>query len=537
MGMNDRYNSCIWKIDCDYIFDSLKLLCGAGDVRIERPSAYHAGGKRGHYPTGGGHFPVAANDIQQRRAGDVKSDSTFFGKHGSLGKYAAGRSWRERSMSVRFAWCVTALVFAVVLLSGETVFRLREAEQASQRHAAALAFASELRARVERELNPALYLGSGIVGYLVARHDRIDALDVERILQEVYGFGRHVRNLAIGLGYRIAYIYPLEGNEGALNQDYRENAEQWPAVKKAIESGQGVLTGPVRLMQGGTALIYRIPVRAEGRYLGLVSTVIDMRSFERAVLGDLEPGRFEFAIRGNELAGPAGGLLFGRAELFADPSSVRVEAAMPSGKWDYAVRAAGRPDKASAWGLRVAGWLLAALAAAGVHTVLRQRSELARHAGLDSLTGLPNRRLFDDRLAQAIRRKARGGAAQMAIVFLDLDGFKRINDRHGHKFGDAVLSKVAARIRDEVRIGDTVARWAGDEFAVIIDEAGEARVGQLIQRLRRRIARPFEVDGVTLGVTASIGTAFYPGEAKTAAGLLELADQRMFAEKQRAGRA
>jgi len=97
-----------------------------------------------------------------------------------------------------------------------------------------------------------------------------------------------------------------------------------------------------------------------------------------------------------------------------------------------------------------------------------------------------------------------------------------------------VLSKVAARVRDEVRIGDTVARWAGDEFAVIIEEASEVQVAQLVQRLRRRIAGSFEVDGTTLGVTASIGAAFYPAEAATAAELLELADQRMFADKENA---
>ena len=437
-------------------------------------------------------------------------------------------------MSARFAWCVTVLVFAAVMLSSETVFRLREAEEVSQQHAVALALASELRARVDREFNSVLFLGSGLVGYLVARHDRISAQDLERIMQEVYAFGRHVRNLAVAIGYRIAYVYPLAGNESILNRDYRESTDQWPGVRKAIESGKGVLAGPVQLMQGGTALVYRIPVFAEGNYLGLVSTVIDMHSFEKAVFNGFEEGRFEFAVRGDELVGPDGGLLFGRAELFSDPSCVRLEAEMPSGKWEYAVRAKDAPGRTSTWALRIAGWLFAGLAAAGVYTVLRQRSELARHAGLDSLTGLPNRRLFDDRLEQAIRRQTRSGAAQVAIIFLDLDGFKRINDRYGHRFGDGVLSKVAARIRDEVRIGDTVSRWAGDEFAVIIDEADESRVGHLILRLRHRIARPFEVDGVTLGVAASIGAAFYPGEAATAA-LLELADRRMFVDKQGAG--
>ena len=123
-----------------------------------------------------------------------------------------------------------------------------------------------------------------------------------------------------------------------------------------------------------------------------------------------------------------------------------------------------------------------------------------------------------------------------AAIFLDLDGFKMINDRYGHTFGDAVLRTVAARIRDEVRLGDPVARWAGDEFAIVIEDASEPLVAHLMERLRERIRETFGVDGITLAVRASIGTAFYPGEAATPGALLELADQRMFRDKAR-GRA
>ena len=111
---------------------------------------------------------------------------------------------------------------------------------------------------------------------------------------------------------------------------------------------------------------------------------------------------------------------------------------------------------------------------------------------------------------------------------MDLDRFKQVNDLYGHKYGDFVLRVVAGRIRSEVRLADTVARWAGDEFAVIIEEADEAYVDKLVQRLHCAIIDPFDVDGVTLSVGASIGTAYYPKEADSAAALLELADKRMF---------
>lgn len=149
---------------------------------------------------------------------------------------------------------------------------------------------------------------------------------------------------------------------------------------------------------------------------------------------------------------------------------MRIEAETPSGKWIYAVRARDQGTSPLVWAIRAAGWTLALLFAACIFLVLRQRNKLARQAGYDSLTELPNRRLFDDRLEQANRRQSRHGEQQVAVVFVDLNDFKPINDRFGHKIGDRVLRTVALRLRDEVRIGDTVARWAGDEFALILEE-------------------------------------------------------------------
>jgi len=441
---------------------------------------------------------------------------------------------REESMSKRVVFFATALIFVVVVSVAELMRHLREAEEVSQHKGATLAFASELRARADRELNSVLYLASGIVGYLAVRHDRMDRDEIEHILAEVHASGRHVRNFSIAVGYRVAYVYPPAGNQQAMGLDYRTVATQWPAVKAAVDSGKGVLTGPVRLVQGGTALIYRLPVLVDGKYWGMLSTVIDMPSLGMGAFSGLDEARFEFAVRGDEPPELGGGMLFGRSELFSDPSSVLLEAEVPNGKWVYAVRPRGQVAAGTVAAIRIGGWVIALLFAAGVYTVLRQRSELARQAGFDPLTGLPNRRLFDDRLEQAIRRQSRNVATQVAVVFLDLNGFKAINDQYGHKFGDVVLNNVAMRVRDEIRLGDTVARWAGDEFAVVIEEASERAVGLLIQRLRSRIAEPLEVDGVALGVTSSMGVAYYPGEAATAAELLDLADQRMFADKENA---
>lgn len=443
------------------------------------------------------------------------------------------RTIQEKSMTRSFAYAVAMLVLAVVGFLTETLGAYRSAEIAHERAARSLAFASELRARSDRELNAALYLASGVVGYLVVRHKELDSREINQILAAVHARAQHIRNFTIAVGTKIAHVYPLTGNEAVIGKDYRDLAAQWPTVKLAIETNKVVLTGPVNLVQGGVGLIYRAPIFVEGEYWGMLSTVIDIPALQQAAFAELEKEPFEFSIRAEENVGSGGGLLWGHPELFNAPDAVLFESAIPSGKWIYAVRARDQGSRLLVWAIRGVGWTLAVLIAFCVLVVMRQRIALARIAGYDSLTELPNRRLFDDRLEQAIRRQMRHGDYQVATVFVDLNDFKPINDRFGHKIGDYVLRKIAERLREEVRIGDTVSRWAGDEFALIIEEATPEAVSQLIERLREQIAKPFDADGHLIAITAAFGVAYYPVEASSSALLLELADRRMYEDKQR----
>ena len=440
---------------------------------------------------------------------------------------------RERSMARSFAVYVSLSVVLALVMAMEVLLAYRSLEIQSSRNSASLAFASELRASADRELNSVLFLSSGLVGYLTVRHEQIDPLEMNAILEAVHVQGRHIRSMAVVIDYRPSFVVPLAGNEQILGRDYREISAQWPAVKRAIDSGNGVLTGPVSLVQGGTAMIYRVPIFIKGKYWGLLATVIDMPSFYAAAFKGLEGDSFEFALRSDEPDGQTGGLLWGDEILFSDPLVTLVDSGVPGGKWVYAVRSKGERAEVLPWLIRALGWVLSLIAGLCIMTVLRQRSQLAHLAGFDKLTELPNRRLFDDRLQQSMRRRERDDEAQIAVVFLDLNRFKPINDFYGHKFGDMVLQLIARRIRDEVRAADTVARWAGDEFALIIEAAEFEVVAQLVERLRPLISAPFYIGGVALSVGAAIGVAFYPSEADSAPALLELADQRMYADKAR----
>jgi diguanylate cyclase (GGDEF)-like protein/PAS domain S-box-containing protein len=156
--------------------------------------------------------------------------------------------------------------------------------------------------------------------------------------------------------------------------------------------------------------------------------------------------------------------------------------------------------------------------------------QLAEQAVRDPLTGLANRSLLEERLRAVLARDARTGETT-GVLFLDLDGFKAINDEHGHLLGDAVLRTVASRLRSAVRPSDTVARLGGDEFVVVVEGATQEGIDVLADRLREAIEAPIAAGDLDLTVGVSVGAALAVGGALDPATLLARADRAMYADK------
>jgi len=158
----------------------------------------------------------------------------------------------------------------------------------------------------------------------------------------------------------------------------------------------------------------------------------------------------------------------------------------------------------------------------------KQQQELALH---DPLTGLPNRRLLEDRIATVLQHAARQ-QCKAAVMYLDLDGFKPINDTHGHPIGDEILKLVAQRLVGCARKEDTVARVGGDEFVIVmgglcqLHDAQEPAI-----KLIEAVSLPYEVNGVRLQLSTSIGIALYPDDAATVESLLSSADHALYEAK------
>ncbi len=186
--------------------------------------------------------------------------------------------------------------------------------------------------------------------------------------------------------------------------------------------------------------------------------------------------------------------------------------------------------------LGLAGMLGALLASARgrcreLHRQLREaraaNDGLRQQALYDGLTGLPNRSLLEQRIAAAIARAERAQGS-FALLFLDLDGFKLVNDRHGHAAGDLLLLQIGERLGASLRHADTIARIGGDEFVVLTDIVASGDIRIIRDKLTQALAAPFQIGQTMLTVSASLGHARYPDDGNSMDALLACADQGMY---------
>ena len=169
-----------------------------------------------------------------------------------------------------------------------------------------------------------------------------------------------------------------------------------------------------------------------------------------------------------------------------------------------------------------------------VAELTEREAQAQQQADRDGLTGLFNRRKLGELLETAVADALTHGQ-RVGVLFIDLDGFKGVNDAHGHSVGDKLLTTVASRITARARTGDFVCRYGGDEFVVILPRVADmAAALQVADSIRNRVALPYRIDGSELQVTAAIGAAIYPDLAASSVELLELADESMYRVKMHA---
>ncbi|MBI2751119.1 MAG: GGDEF domain-containing protein [Burkholderiales bacterium] len=183
--------------------------------------------------------------------------------------------------------------------------------------------------------------------------------------------------------------------------------------------------------------------------------------------------------------------------------------------------------------LTLLAWFMVTGRTRALRLAAAMTEELRHMAQHDPLTGLPNRAMFSDRLQHELAR-ARRQEGRFAVIFLDLDNFKPINDHFGHAVGDRLLQQVARRLQDAIRASDTVGRIGGDEFVVLMPELTEPEAASgLAEKIRQAVRQPFTVDDHQLCISCSLGVAVYPEDGIDEIALTKSADTAMYRAKER----
>lgn len=427
------------------------------------------------------------------------------------------------------------LLLAIVVGLTEYVIHVENAAAREAQASRMLHEASAVRARLEAELNATLHIANGLVG-LISAFDFIEEARVNRALAVLHRHSRHLRNIGLAPDNVLRYIHPLDGNEAAVGVDYRDVPSQWPSVRRAMETGDTVLDGPVDLIQGGRGLINRTPVFLEdGSYWGVLSLVLDIDRLLEAVHLEAAERRIRHVLYAAVDGESRGRLIAGDPKSLSGGEAVSMHIDVPGGRWtlDVADADGGAATALHANVQRTAGYIMAAVVALLLYLLLQQRNRVAFMAMHDQLTGLPNRRRFNERLRQRIARAERRHD-RFAVLYVDLDGFKAINDRFGHQVGDDALVQIAGRIRAAMRRDDAVARVGGDEFLLMLGTVdSRARARAFADGLLGSIAAPLRDLPADARLGASIGVALYPDDGISGEQLRHAADTDMYAGKRR----
>jgi diguanylate cyclase (GGDEF)-like protein len=335
--------------------------------------------------------------------------------------------------------------------------------------------------------------------------------------------------------YPITYGLSDLGSNAPVGYDLLADPERGPFLRRARDRGKPVATPPVKLLLGGLGINVYWPVYRDGAptattaqrraaLLGFAAGAFHIQDLA-ATATSAVPDSVDVQLR----AGPK--LRLGQKGDLDDAASAPIHIADRT--WVLVVRDPNRPDASLPLLLAVVGIALAALLGALILVWSRNErmQELEREAGQDALTGLKNRRRFEEDLNLAMARGRREGTTG-AVLMLDLDHFKQVNDTHGHPAGDQLIREVADVLRHRSRESDILARLGGDEFAIVLPHCGLAEARVAAEAIADAIREHEPTWDDVEPITASVGVAMFGDRARSnIASVVSEADTAMYAAK------
>jgi diguanylate cyclase (GGDEF)-like protein len=430
---------------------------------------------------------------------------------------------------------LTAAYVIAALLAVNAIADLAKEKALQEQRSQLQTEVSLVRSRLEAAIFMDTYLADSLATVVTIDPD-FAIQNWDAIAKKLLDKSHYVRNVGLAPNNIISHTYPLAGNEASIGFDFRTRPEQLATVEKAREMQQVFIAGPLELVQGGQAIIARYPIFSDPpnnqQYWGGVSVVIRYQLLlDGTGVTEFESG--VLALRKKTLDGRRWTVFYGPSDVF-ERADTQFLIQLPSGEWEIAAQLAQQAvikSQHTRQTILLAGSGVSAVIYLLVLLLYSNYQYAHRESLQDELTLLPNRRFILKLLQQRQRRT--NSAPCFAIVNLDVDDFKQVNDRLGHEAGDALLKHIANQLLDAVRHSDYVCRFGGDEFLLLLpDISNEAEASNVIEKLQHAIqAHPLRWKQHVITPSVSVGYAIAGQQSVNE--LLAAADHAMYRHKRR----
>jgi two-component system, OmpR family, sensor histidine kinase VicK len=325
-------------------------------------------------------------------------------------------------LSVR-QWCLLLALLAGAIYGTEKLVQHERQHDRSQQLRNEIASAGQLRALIESELNIPLYLTLGLTAYVQANDGNISAAEMHMLLPELVHQARHIRNIGVAPDNTLRYVYPLSGNEKVVGLYYPDLAAQWPVIATIIAQREARLVGPIALVQGGTAFIYRLPVYINANdYWGIISTVVDIDSVWALLEKQTSEQEVQVAIRSLSLQDRPSTAFYGDNSLFYD-DSLLLGISLRGASWQMAVRSLAPPADRSMQ-IRATAYGVTALLAALLIWLLLSRQHLRNSLAAQECSKQYLRSIMDNVNDAIITTDPDGTIEQVNLSCYPMFGYK-----------------------------------------------------------------------------------------------------------------
>lgn len=433
---------------------------------------------------------------------------------------------KSRLLSLFIASIITAILFSQFGL-------LRREQNDATEKANRLDAAQELSvisSNIQTVLNLSMQYAE-FFEVLIVSNPQISEETITHYAESILKNNPVIHNVSIAPNGIVKYIYPLEGNEAAIGHDLFDDPERAPYLHKAIETRQSVAQGPVESIQGGLMIFNRraifINEGSEEKVWGFSVIVINFDLFLDQFNLIPEKNGYKYALK-MEATNGIDDFLWGRTEIL-ELDAMKQSINVPGETWEFAIYPIGgwhQGDNAfESFTYLIYTMLIMVFVLSFFY--MMHYFKIMDFSKKDTLTGVLNHKSFRNFVDKQLKQ-----GKQLAILIIDLDHFKEINDTYGHPVGDEVIKETAKRINNALRDVDKLARIGGDEFAIYIDECGKDKILiQIEERIKASLSMTMEINRNTIVIKFSMGHAISGKDGHSYGELYTAADRKMYLNK------